>query len=77
MSTPVTVCNGRLIGLITLHVDNFQGATTEGFLKNVFKTLTQIFKISKKEVEKFKFTGVDVNDSKEGGITIYQKKLPK
>ena len=53
-------------------MDNFEGAGTEGFFKNIFNTLTKIFKISKREVGKFRFTGVDVEDSKEDRITILQ-----
>ena len=44
---------GRLICLITLHMDDIQGAGTAGYFKNVFDTLTKIFKTSKREVGKF------------------------
>ena len=42
----------KLIGMITLNVENFQGAGTERFFKNVFGALTRIFKISKREIPK-------------------------
>ena len=62
----------QLIVIITLHVDDFQGGRTENFINNMFRMLSKIFKVSKREIRKFRFTGVDVDDSKEGGIMISQ-----
>ena len=64
--------DGRLIGLISLHVDDFQGAGNEYFFKNVMDIISQRFKISKREVQSFRFTGVDVAGLENGDVTISQ-----
>ena len=51
---------GKLIGLIALHVDDFQGAGTTDFFRGVMDKICLKFKISKREKENFKYTGVNV-----------------
>ena len=61
--------NGKLEGMILTHVDDFQIAGTEEFLKEVREELKTKLKVSKVERGKFRFTGVDIE--KHGkGITI-------
>jgi hypothetical protein len=64
--------DGQLIGLISLHVDDFQGAGMEYFFRSVMDAISQRFKISKREVQSFRFTGVDVNGTENGYVTISQ-----
>ena len=64
--------NGKLMGLISIHVDDFQATGSEIFFKEVMDVLAEKFKISKREKSEFRFTGVDVK-SIEGNITIDQE----
>ena len=64
---------GVLEGCITLHVDDFQLAGTETFKRNISDVIVKKFKISKREEESFKFTGVDVSRNETGEIVISQE----
>ena len=65
--------DGRLEGCLTVHVDDFQLAGTDRFTKNVSDVIVKKFKISKREQENFKFTGVDVSRLENGDIIIGQE----
>ena len=52
--------DGKLVGLIALHVDDFQGAGTPAFFIEVMDQICARFKISKREKGNFKYTGVNV-----------------
>ena len=52
--------DGKLVGLIALHVDDFQGAGTNELFMNVMDKICSKFKISKRERGNFKYTGVNV-----------------
>ena len=65
--------DGNLEGLISVHVDDFQGAGSKWFVKNVMEKLAQEFKISKREKKRFKYTGVDVELQDDGSIVISQE----
>ena len=64
---------GKLLGLISLHVDDFQGAGSELFFRTVMDPLSNKFKISKREIQKFRFTGVDVEGQENGDVQISQE----
>ena len=51
--------DGKLLGLIALHVDDFQGSGTKDFFKEVMDKICIKFKISKRDVGNFKYTGVN------------------
>ena len=61
--------NGKLEGMILTHVDDFQIAGTEKFLKEIRDELKTKLKVSKVERGKFRFTGVDIEKTAKG-ITI-------
>ena len=65
--------DGYLRGLITVHVDDFQGAGDEYFKKMVMDKLAEAFKISKRENKKFKYTGIDVELLDDGSIILDQE----
>ena len=71
---------GKLIGVIAIHVDDFTGAGTNEFFEDIIESLVKEFKISKRERNKFRFTGMDV-EYEENGITVtqvvYSKNLSK
>ena len=60
-----------LIGMINLHVDDFQGAGNDEFKKGVMDNIEKEFKISKRELSSFKYTGIDVIKT-DDGIEINQ-----
>ena len=64
---------GFLRGIISIHVDDFQGAGDSHFRMNVMNKLEETFKISKRETGKFKYTGVDVEKCKDGSILLDQE----
>ena len=53
--------DGKLQGILSMHVDDFQGAGTKVFNKDIMEGLEKAFKISKKEIKDFKYTGVQVH----------------
>ena len=65
--------DGKLIGLISLHVDDFQGTGNETFFTEVMDVLCKSFKISKREIQNFRFTGVDVKGLENGNVEISQE----
>ena len=52
--------NGRLQGIVIMHVDDFQFAGTEIFKKEVMEKVCNEFKISKMETLSYKYVGIDV-----------------
>ena len=66
--------DGKLAGLIGMHVDDFQGTGNDWFFENVMDSLCQKFKISKRERQVFRFTGVDVTGCEDGNVLISQEK---
>ena len=64
--------DGKLSGMISLHVDDFQGAGDDHFFSSVMNHIAQKFKISKREIHSFRFTGVDVACHENGDVTISQ-----
>ena len=65
--------NNKLIGLISLHVDDFQGAGNSDFFEDIMDEIANEFKISKREKGKFRFIGVDVERKADGSINISQE----
>ena len=63
----------RLRGLLSLHVDDIQGAGTPEFRQEIMNRIEEEFKISKREKGEFKYTGVDVKQEKSGDIILSQK----
>ena len=65
--------DGKLLGLVGTHVDDFFGAGNETFKVEVMDKLASKFVCSKREEDHFRFTGVDVSKSDEG-IKMNQNK---
>ena len=65
--------DGYLRGMVTIHVDDFQSEGNPYFRKNVMDKLAAEFKISKREIGKFKYTGVHVEHCSDGSIIINQE----
>ena len=65
--------DGKLQGIISLHVDDFQGAGTEVFQNDIMDRLENAFKISKKEIKDFKYTGVQIHQEDNGEVILSQK----
>ena len=68
---------GKLAGLICLHVDDFKGAGKDWFKTNIMDAIEKNFKISKRETEEFKYTGIDVARKEDGSIEIDQEMYKK
>ena len=64
---------GKLAGIICLHVDDFKGAGDEWFRASIMDAIENKFKISKREVNDFKYTGVDVSRRDDGTIVVSQE----
>lgn len=62
----------KLEGILICHVDDFLHAGTENFYKSVIKKLKETFHISKESVSRFKYIGVELQQTKQG-IYISQK----
>ena len=58
--------DGNLIGMIITHVDDFQIAGTEDFIKNILKKLHSSLTVSKTERDSYRFTGIDVRKVNSG-----------
>ena len=56
--------DGKLLGLCILHVDDFLIGGTATFLQSIQKKLLGRFKFGKIENEKFKFTGLNIQQNK-------------
>merc|ERR1711881_837522 len=61
--------NGKLIGMILSHVDDFTIAGTREFVNRIVKGIKRKFTISKVEENNFRFTGLDVKTN-DGNIEI-------
>ena len=61
--------NGKLMGLILSHVDDFTIAGTREFVKRIVSGIQERFTVSKVEEDNFRFTGLDVK-TKNGKIEI-------
>ena len=48
-----------------MHVDDFQGACTNTFYRDIIERLKKVFKICKKEISDFMYTGVKVDQNLE------------
>ena len=57
--------NGKLIGMILSHVDDFTITGTSEFVNRIVEGLKKIFTISKIEENNFRFTGLDVKTNDE------------
>ena len=67
---------GKLIGIIISHVDDFLHAGNNNFKESVVKKLAEIFQMGKTEVKQFKYVGFEF-DQKEEGITVSQNDYAK
>ena len=56
----------KLSGLVAVHVDDFYSAGDESFKKDVLDKIYNKYECSKREVDKFRFTGIDIEKSEEG-----------
>ena len=63
----------KLVGIVELHVDDFQGAGSDWFEKHVMDAIENKFKLSKRESQIFKYTGIDVMTKPDGSIEINQE----
>merc|ERR1712115_241514 len=57
--------NGKLIGMILSHVDDFTIAGTKAFVNRIIKGLKKKFTVSKIEENHFRFKGLDVKTNNE------------
>ena len=64
-------CNedGKLEGMISTHVDDFDLAGTRKFVEMVASEIERVLDVSTVESDRFRFTGIDV-EKKEDGIQI-------
>ena len=60
---------GKLEGMISTHVDDFDLAGTKGFVEMVASEIERVLDVSTVESDKFRFTGIDVEKT-ENGIEI-------
>ena len=67
--------NGKLMGLILSHVDDFTIAGTLEFVKRIVTGIQERFTVSKVEEDNFRFTGLDVK-TKNGKIEISVEVTP-
>ena len=58
--------NGKLEGIIVLHVDDFLTLGSDLFFSSVVENLKRKFKFSKIEKKSFRFCGIDINVTSEG-----------
>merc|ERR1712163_38431 len=61
--------NGKLMGLILSHVDDFTIAGTQEFVQRIVAGIEEKFTVSKVEEDNFRFTGLDVK-TKDGKIDV-------
>ena len=57
--------NGKLIGMILSHVDDFTIAGTREFVNRIVTGIKKKFTVSKVEENNFRFTGLDVKTNDE------------
>ncbi len=65
--------DGKLIGLVGIHVDDFFYAGTKEFIDQIMPKVLGIFKVGKQETKQFMYTGFMFKQDKDG-ITIDQDK---
>ena len=65
--------DSKLIGMVSLHVDDAQGVGNDTFRKEVMDKFAREFKISKRENVKFWNIGVDVTKHEKGNIVLDQE----
>ena len=58
--------DGKLMGAVITHVDDFTLAGTEEFIKEVLETVGRELTVSKIERNKFRYTGIDVSTVEDG-----------
>ena len=58
--------DGKLIGAVITHVDDFTLAGTEDFVNDVINTVAEELTVSKIERENFRYTGIDVKTVEDG-----------
>ena len=58
--------DGKLAGLCALHVDDFLMGGNDSFHKLIDENLAKRFKFGKIETENFKFTGLNIRQTKDG-----------
>ena len=68
--------DGKLQGMILTHVDDFNMAGTKEFIEEIREMLKSKLSVSKVEKDKFRFTGVDIEKTKDG-ITISMEDYAK
>ena len=68
------VCHqdGRLVGLVVIHVDDITLTGTEAWLDSITKELRMRFKISKEVIGDFVYTGINVVQDADGTIRLDQ-----
>ncbi len=65
--------DGKLIGIVGIHVDDFFYAGTKEFIEEIMPKILGIFKVGKSEAGEFMYTGFQFKQDKDG-ITIDQDK---
>eukprot|EP00966_Prymnesium_polylepis_P249467 5767679-Prymnesium_polylepis.1 len=55
--------NGRLIGIMCVHVDDLLYTGTKGFCEDLHKALEQVFVISHVERNHFNFNGIEIENT--------------
>ena len=65
---------GRLVGIIAVHVDDFLWSGTKQFENIVIGKLRNTFKIGKEDSQSFKYLGLDIVHTSDGGINLVQNK---
>ena len=66
--------DGKLLGIIAVHVDDFLWSGTKYFEKTVISKLRDIFLIGKEDMKTFKYLGLDIVHTKTGDIEVFQDK---
>ena len=63
--------DGKVIGILGVHVDDFVFAGEESFLEGPIKSMLKAFTFGKHEMGKFEYTGFEVEQNA-GGVTLTQ-----
>ena len=69
--------DGKLIGIVCVHVDDLLMAGNENFRNSVSKKLFKIFLFSKIEESKFKYLGCEIEKDEDGNILLNQTEYIK
>jgi transposase InsO family protein len=67
---------GKLIGVIISHVDDFLHAGNDEFKRSVVEKLAQVFQMGKTESRQFKYVGFELDQTK-NGIIVSQNEYAK